>query len=210
MRKLLIVSLFVLFLAACGGENEEKEKSTASDNTIEEASTETQETEEASTDESEVAEGDVIENEMGTFNITKKQKDLEDVHENGPMKLTITGIQLGELEPSADYIDMFDGKEKLTTVTVGMTAENTSEDTVSFYPDQAVLTTNAGDQVDADLFLSGDVGGDFFGKVKKEGEVIFLLDTPVEEIESGKLIINGSHDENLDRLGEDMQIELEF
>lgn len=174
-----------------------------------EVSTETEESS-ANSGESEVTEGDVIENEMGTFHIAKKQKDMTDVYENGPMNLTITGIQLGELEPSEEYAYMFDEKEKVTTVTVGMKAENTSDETVSFYPDQAVLTTNAGDQVDADLMLSGDVGGDFFGKVKKEGEVIFLLDTPVEEIETGKLIISGSHNENLDDLGEELQIELEF
>lgn len=205
MKKLLFVLLLVLFLAACGGEGEESGSEESSSNEVN-ASEET----DSDSTEDEVTEGDTIENEMGTFNITYKDKDIKDTYENGPMNLTITGVQVGTLEPSEDYKDMFDGKEKLTTITVGMNAENTSDETVSFYPNQAVLTTNAGDQVDADLFLSGDVGGDFFGEVKKEGEVIFLLDTPAEEIESGKLIINGSHDENIDRLGEDLQIELGF
>lgn len=206
MKKLLLVSVLGLglTLAACG----EEEATNSKEQT--KADTEETKTEEVSADSKEVAEGDVIENEIGTFHITSKQKDLKDVYENGPMNLTITGVQLGELEPSEEYGYMFDEKEKVTTITVGMKAENTSSETVSFYPDQAVLTTNAGDQIDADLMLSGDVGGDFFGEVKKEGEVIFILDTPAEEIETGKLIINGSHNENFDDLGEELQIELEF
>jgi hypothetical protein len=157
-----------------------------------------------------VSEGDVIENEMGKTTILKKKKDMNELVENGPMKLTITGIQSATLEPAADYKGMFDNKDKLTVITVGMKAENTSKETVSFYPDQATLTTNAGDQVDADPLLSDEVGGDFFGPTKKDGKVIFQLDTPAKEISEIKLVIPGASNENLDSLGKDIKLPLSF
>ncbi|WP_200411957.1 hypothetical protein [Virgibacillus salexigens] len=207
---LLMLSLVLGFvLVACGEESSDNE------NTAE--SKENNSSEEQNNDESKdkentvsVEEGETIDNEVGKFTIANKKKDMNEVIENGPMKLTITGIQSATLEPNGDYKAMFDNKDKLTVVTVGMKTENTSEETVSFYPDQATLTTNAGDQVDADLMLSDDVGGDFYGQTKKEGEVIFQLDTPAADISDIKLIINGAHDENIDSLGEDIQLPLSF
>lgn len=216
MKKLLVLFLGLsLFLAACGGgeESEEASGDATEEPVAEEISAETEETTEPEAEESnsEVKEGDTIENEMGTFNIVSKQTDLSDSYENGPINLTITGTQLGTLEPSEDFKDMFEGKDKLTTVTVGMEVENTSEDTIAIYPNQSILTTDAGDQVNSDVWLSDDVGGDFHGQVTKDGEVIFLLDTPAEEISSGELIIDGSHTvEDYETVGEQMEIELKF
>jgi Domain of unknown function (DUF4352) len=151
----------------------------------------------------------VIEDETGKFTI-EKVKELNKVVENGPIKLTITDIQSTTAEPSDEYKDMFDDKEKVTLIMIGMKVENTSEETVSFYPNQATLTTNTGEQVDADLYSSDDVGGDFFGKIKKEGKVVFQLDSPAKEISEINLIISGATNENVDSLGEDIQLPLSF
>ena len=91
-----------------------------------------------------------------------------------------------------------------------MKAENTSEDTISFYPDQAVMTTNTGEQVESDIFLSDDVGGDFYGKVNKKGNVIFVLESPAEDITDIKLIINAAIDEDWNSLSNNLQVELSF
>ncbi len=209
MKKLLLFGLIAIAvsLAACGAESEGESEPAQSEENVSKDGSETDD-EEAGNDT--VTERETVENEIGTFSIAKQVKDLDEIATSGPMELAITGIQAGELEPDDVYIDLFDGKEKVTIITVGMKAENTSEDTTSMYPDQAVLTTNTGDQVDADLFLSDSVGGEFFGPVNKEGEVLFQLDTPASEIENIKLIISGAHDENFESVGEDVQIELSF
>ena len=56
-------------------------------------------------------------------------------------------------------------QDVVTVVTINMTASNSTDQTISFYPDQATLVTDTGQQVDADLWFSGNVGGDFLGKV---------------------------------------------
>jgi hypothetical protein len=208
---LLLVAIISVALTACGGEkSKDGDKAVKADEPTSSEEKKDNEKETNKDKEKSVSEGDVIENEMGKTTILKKKKDMNELVENGPMKLTITGIQSATLEPAADYKEMFDNKDKLTVITVGMKAENTSKETVSFYPDQATLTTNAGDQVDADPLLSDEVGGDFFGPTKKEGKVIFQLDTPAKEISEIKLVIPGASNENLDSLGEDIQLPLSF
>ncbi|MED3737249.1 hypothetical protein [Virgibacillus pantothenticus] len=205
---LMLIAIVSIALVACGGESEDNDKEAKADDSKKTEEKEDKDKEESKEDES--SEGDVKENEMGKFTLVSEKKDINETIENGPMKLTITGIQSATLEPSEDFKEMFEGKDKLTMINVGMKAENTSDDTVSFYPDQATLTTNAGDQVEADLVLSEQVGGDFFGKTKKEGDVIFKVDTPAEEIKDIKLIIDGASDENLESLGDSIELPLSF
>ncbi|MDY0395491.1 hypothetical protein RWE15_14980 [Virgibacillus halophilus] len=116
----------------------------------------------------------VQESEVGKMTITYKDKDINENAESGAIKFNVYAIQVGDLEIAKDYQDSFDGKEKATAITMKVKSENTSDETMGFYPDQATLTTDAGDQVDADMFLSDDIGGDFIGKVKKEGNIIFF------------------------------------
>jgi flagellum-specific peptidoglycan hydrolase FlgJ len=207
---LMLALVLSLVLTACGSESssEDKDSAKADDN----ASTQDEEKDKAKNKEKKEADSkeETVESEIGKLMIANKKKDMNKLVENGPMKLTITGIQSATLEPSDNYKELFDNKDKLTIITIGMKVENTSEETVSFHPNQATLTTNAGDQVEAELILSADIGGDFFGPTKKEGEVIFTLDTPAKDISEIKLIINGASNENLDSLGEDIELPLSF
>ena len=148
----------------------------------------------------------VEESELGKMTIVYKNKELEENAESGPMKLNVSAIQLANLEVAEGQEYMFEEKDKVTVITVQMEAENTVDETISFYPDQATLTTDTGDQKDASLLLSDAVGGDFFGKVKKEGNAIFLVDTPAEEIGEITLNINGSSDESFMDLGEKIKM----
>lgn len=148
----------------------------------------------------------VEDTELGKMTILYKNKELDENAESGPMKLNVSGIQLANLEVAEGQEYMFEEKDKVTVITVQMEAENTVDETISFYPDQATLTTDAGDQKDASLLLSDSVGGDFFGKVKKEGNAIFLVDTPAEEIGEITLNISGSSDESFMDLGEKIKM----
>ncbi|MFA1819593.1 hypothetical protein ACDX78_05220 [Virgibacillus oceani] len=218
MKKLFMLFLTVMIatiLAACGDEADgsSEDNTTTEDNieeTTNEENTEGTESEEGEKDNGDSSEGETTENELGSFTMVNQNMDLNETYDSGPMELTIHSIQSGNLVVSDEFKDMFDDKDEVTMISVDMKAENTSEDTLSWYPDQAVLTTNAGDQVDADLFFSDSVGGEFYGPTNQEGNVLFMLDTPAEEIEKVKLIINGAHDEDFETIGDDLEIELSF
>lgn len=110
--------------------------------------------------------------EVGKLTVVNQKKNLNQTVQSGPINLTINAIQTATLEPSESYKEMFDGKDKVTIVTINLSVENTSDDTIGFYPDQGTLTTNTGEQANAETFLSDEVGGDFYGKVKKK-EMLF-------------------------------------
>ncbi|GAB3808432.1 hypothetical protein [Virgibacillus kimchii] len=216
MKKLFIfmlAAMTVIVLAACGDEADESSEDATETEAVAEETANEEETEETASEEEDhgdSSEGETTENELGAFTMVNQTMDVDETHESGPMELTIHSIQSGNLVVSDEFKDMFDGKDELTMINVELRAENTSEDNVSWYPDQAVMTTNAGDQVDADLFFSDSVGGEFFGPTNQEGSVLFMLDTPAEEIESVKLIISGPHNEDFETIGDDLEIELSF
>lgn len=202
---MFLILILSVGLVACGGEssNGNNEKVPK-----ESASTQNKDNKDDSSKEATKEDDTVQESDIGKMTIVYKNKDLNENAESGPMSLTINAIQLGELEVAEDYKEIFDDKDKLTVVTIQMKAENSSDDTIGFYPDQATITTDAGDQVDADMLLSEQVGGDFIGKVKKEGQVFFLVDTPASEIGQVNLIIDGAHNEDFEEVGK--QIKLSF
>ncbi|MFB5664015.1 hypothetical protein [Alteribacillus sp. HJP-4] len=85
-----------------------------------------------------------------------------------------------------------------------MKATNISGQDVSYYPDQGILVTNTGEQVEVEMMLSGEVGGDFYGKVTKEREACFVQNDDKTDFSSGELIISPPHDmEEWNDLGEE-------
>lgn len=91
-----------------------------------------------------------------------------------------------------------DGKEEPSSA-VGMKiqVENTTTDKIyTTYPDQATLVTSTGEQVEAETYLSDDVGGEIHEGVIKEGNVIFYLDRgKAEEIKWVKLTWSNSYED---------------
>ena len=81
----------------------------------------------------------------------------------------------------------------MRAVVVDMKAENTSEQDISFHPNQSIIVTDTGEQVESEMFLMGEAGGDFLGKVTKEGQTWWLLKNLDPDIKSLKLIISPPH-----------------
>ncbi len=131
--------------------------------------------------------------------------------EMGPMKLFIESLAVLEVEPDEDAKDMFfDGKDKVRSVVIDMKVENTSDNDVEFHPNQAILVTDTGEQVESDMFLMGDVGGDFLGKVKKEDQTWWMLNDSDKDIKSIKMIISPpSTMEDYEDLSEEKRLEFE-
>ena len=58
---------------------------------------------------------------------------------------------------------------------VDITLNNTTEDTLTFYPDQGSAIIGS-KQVDANMFMTkGDASGEIYGGVEKEGKIKFVL-----------------------------------
>lgn len=153
------------------------------------------------TQETDKKETKVEDTEMGRIEIIAKNKEITDTYESGPMKLTVNALQISKLNPSDNYKEMFDGKDELTVITMAVDVENTSEDTISFYPDQSTIVTDTKEQKEASLILSDELGGDFIGNVKKSGNIIYILDSKAEEVHSLKFVIEGASNSNFETVG---------
>lgn len=72
----------------------------------------------------------------------------------------------------------------------------TPERDISIYPNQATLTTNDGQQIDASLMDSEDIGGDLMKGANKEGNVVFYVPTLSDpsDITSIRLKFSGNYD----------------
>lgn len=126
----------------------------------------------------------------------------------GPIIFKINKVQTSDFKPSKQYLDLFDGKEKLTLIVFEVEAENTSDATINFHPNQAKLTTNTAEQIDASMVLSEDVGGEYIGKVKKKGTVIFIASAAPNKITNVKFIVEGPNDETFETLAERYTVEV--
>lgn len=178
--------LFVLplaLLAACG--DVEELKTSPSEPIEVEASSEATPTETE----------DVQESELGLNTIYMKDKAVDISETMGPVTFKIDKVQTSRLSVNETYRDSFDGAEEVTVVAMNLVVTNTVDETIHFYPNQGTIVTNTGEQVDADLFFSDDVGGDFLGKVKKEGNVLFFVKAKPEELTEIKFVTSGPSNE---------------
>jgi hypothetical protein len=118
--------------------------------------------------------------------------------DSGSMKLNISKVTLDPSYKSDNYTPA------IKAVVLDVTVENTSSDTVSWYPSQATIVTNTKEQIDADLFRSDQVSGDFIGKVVKKGKVVFEVKGDITAIDSISYTITGAvNSKTYEKLGED-------
>ncbi|WP_214741680.1 DUF4352 domain-containing protein [Exiguobacterium sp. s48] len=191
----LLVAVPLLLLVGCGEADELKTTATDTEEVAEmEASAP-----EESTSENE----DIQESELGTNKIYMKNKALTITETMGPIQFAIDKVQTSRLTVAEAYSDSFDGQEEVTVVAMNMIVENTVDETMSFHPNQATLVTSTGEQVSSDLWFSDDVGGEFLGKVKKEGNVLFFVKAKPEELTDLKVVIDGPFDEQFDKVAEE-------
>lgn len=200
IRNVLAVGSIALLLTACGGKTNEVKNEPAKNN---KANAETTVENNKKTDSSV---GKVDKSELGRVEVIKEKKNINDLFESGPIKLTITDIQISKVNPSPNYKSMFNDKDEVTSVVLAVEVENTSDETISFFPDQGTVVTNTKEQKVAEVFLSDEVGGDFIGQVKKKGNIIFILDSNAEEINNVKFVLGNASNANFESVGEEITV----
>lgn len=227
MKKFLTI-LFVLMLtvlAACGdssdsesdesGEQVSGNAENETENEDDGEAVESEENKEGETktseenESTEAAVGDVITNEAGASTLVSRTDDIG-TFESGPIQLTIEKANGVSMEVSDDFVDYFT-TEQLEYIQVDLQVENTSEDDVTFFASQAVMTTSTGEQLEPDMLMSEHIDGEFFGKVKKSGTSIYVLEnSKAEDIESIRLIFTPAYDDNFETIGDDIDVEIEL
>lgn len=194
-------------LAGCGDKAEDKpkeEKTEAATTNNEEKSSDKE-----NTADTEKKDDDVEESELGKVKNLYINKELNIPIESGSAKATLKKVRYATVEPATDYKALFDDQDIVTLITIEADAENTIEETINFYLNQAQLVTDTGQQVDSDMLLSDDVGGEFLGAVKKDGNIQWVLKHD-EDIKKITLHISGASDANYASLSEDLKVEIPF
>lgn len=202
-KKLALFGTTALLLSACGG----KDTSTQEEESVE---PETEEVEESvSVSEGEYKVGDTLEADGGTSEVVAVNYGINETVENGDFTVTLKDARLLQFEPSPDFVDMFED-ESLPMIVFNIDVTNNSDATNTIYPDQGIAVTDTGQQIDAELLFSDDVGGDFLGQVTKSGEVLFLGEGDASEISNVRYIIGSGHDEEWESFGEDIEFSVDF
>lgn len=208
-------------LVACGNTTIESQKEVVTEDTAE-AGESSQSEESTSATDSEEAEESTDESTVGTVVsengitkipvITDKELDLTGIA--GPINYSIDAIQISKLTATTDdmasMLDIEKDKE-VALVVVNVTTENTSEDDITFYMDQAVLVSSTKEQVEPNMLLSDYLGGDYLGQVVKSGSLMYILpNSNAEDITSITLRVSAPMDADWNSLSEDISIELSF
>lgn len=203
-KLLAMVGICGIALAACGGEETTSKESAAPKETTAVESSVVEESVIA-----EQTENVVNESEFGTLTNLGGVTNIDEMQQSGPFNVTVQEVQKGQLQPSADYVEMMGG-EDLAVISVKISVENTNGDTNMIYPDQGTIVTDTKQQVDADMFLSDSVGGDFIGEVVKEGTIFFIFDGNAEDVKSFQYVVGAGNDPNFSNFGEDLTFNFEF
>lgn len=217
MKKIItLLSLSALLLGACQVEESDPEETTVEETEVlEEESVESESEAETSSEASEESEpleqevDDVIEPENQNQTLVSEVEDINEIEINGPFEVTLLSSRLGQVQPAEDRVELYGG-EDLAVVTFNLEITNTDSETRTLYPNQGLLMTDQGDEIEANLFISDEVGGSFAGEETKSGEVIFMYEGDAEEVSSVRYIIQSAHDENFNDFGESLEFTVNF
>lgn len=215
---LLLTTILVILLSACGSNNTSgNENITNNEATKTENQEETEKQEDEAPEEEEATAegawetqvGETIENEGGSHTLIKRFDQVES-KETGPIILNIPQINTISSQLKGEMAEFLE-TDAIEYIQIDMEVENTSEETISFYADQATITTNTGEQLESDMWLSDYIDGDYIGAVKKSGSLFFILNNSnAEDIEWVRIIIEAPHDENWDSVGEKIDFQVDF
>lgn len=214
---ILMASMMALSVMGCGGDNGKKvesQKEISAEEKPEKEQVEEQEAtdKEVSAETDESTTGEVVEQDGLRKEPVATNKELNLEGEAGPFKYVIEGVQVSKLTATTDEMAQLLGIEKnkeVALVAINASAENTTEDTLSFYLGQATLTTSTKEQVDPEGFLSDYIDGEFLGNVKHSGNLIYILkQSNAEDITGLTLHIDAPHNENYEDVGDDVKIDI--
>lgn len=206
-KKLLIVALsLMLVLTACSSSEPKKEEPKKTEEKVEEKKeeTKTEEKKEESTS------NNADDSEIGK--ITKViSKDINIEKNTDELNTKITDVTISTVDPNEKGSELLQTQEKKPTViAVGYKVENKTDKTLRFYPGQAPLITNTKEQLTPNQLLTEDIGGDFIGKVVKEGYAIYVSKSKPEELKNLKIVIDAPNGEDYNPIGKNVEFNIDL
>ncbi len=194
---LFIVTLIMLFLAACG--NNEVDVSEVDSKPKDEKQTKENEDKEEIQEEGKLTEvGQVInDKDMGATVELLKIIETDETLDLDPIKITLDDIKIIHMSDIKNsefkrYLSQFTDKEEFDYIQMNYSMENTVDENVEMHSPIDYIVFDTGEQLDVtmnDVALDPDNGGQFFGKVTKESGVFVLIENSnVDDISEIKLI----------------------
>jgi frataxin-like iron-binding protein CyaY len=206
LRVFAIAAAAALVLGGCGGETAETEPETSADDVADEAATD-DDADETPEEPTEAAEEPTEAADDAADEAADNLLPIEtQTIETGGFVLTVENLGYLSRDDLGDDADEVLDDRTQTLLALDLTVENTTEDTLSIYPDQGTLVIGS-EQTEAQFWLSDQVGGDFYGTVTKEGMVFFESSQDGDDIRDlgeVRYLVDGPHDEDLDRTGDDV------
>lgn len=120
--------------------------------------------------------------------------------ESGPMKMNITKVTMDPAYKEYSF------SEPTKAIVLDVEVENTSNDKLSWYVTYGKIITNTKEQIDGKSGAER-IGGDFIGKVKKTGQIVFPIKGDLNSITSFNYVITGPLGDS-GRVGENKTTEI--
>ncbi|GIP35058.1 hypothetical protein J2TS4_42680 [Paenibacillus sp. J2TS4] len=123
---------------------------------------------------------------------------------SGPMKISISKVTLDPAYKSTPY------SKAVNAVVLKVEVENTSGETVNWRPHQGKLVLNTKEQIETAIYHSDPVGGEFRGQVLKKGNIVFEVESNLDEIKSLTYYISEPYNDQSDRVGDEVSVQFEL
>lgn len=213
-----------LTLTACGGDQkpkETKEETKQEDVAKQENKEETKEepkedTEEVKEDVKEENEEDIYsyagktyKNDGNSIDVIKAGR-VDQTYKIGPLNLTVYGVMTGRMTEFNEGLKAYyDTDQPIDVVTIGYSVENTEDKNIHFYVGQSSITTDTKEQIEPDIFVGQEGGGEMLGKVEKDGANIYYP-KDAESIKEITWHVANASDENFANIAKGIKIKFSF
>lgn len=147
----------------------------------------------------------VVDDFAGTYTIEKIYEAPTDKYKSADVEFTIDQIKTAKLV--ALDSNLIGTAAETDVLILSITGENLSDDTISFHPNTASMTTNTKRQIDSNVMIS-QYESKFIGNVIQKGEVIFDLgEEGLEGVSELKFIFEGPAKDSM-TIGEDVSVKI--
>lgn len=136
----------------------------------------------------------VIDDFAGTYTITDLYAAPTEKYKSADVEFSIDGIKTAKLV--ARDPKMIETDAETNVLILSITGENLSDDTLSFHPNSAKMTTDTKRQINSIVEIS-HFESEFIGKVIQKGEVIFNLGKEgLEGVKELKFVFDSASKDN--------------
>ncbi|MFD2670786.1 stalk domain-containing protein [Marinicrinis sediminis] len=123
---------------------------------------------------------------------------------SGPMKLNVSKVTF---DPA--YREYSFSAETQPVIILDVTAENTSDEKLTWYVDQSDMVLNTKEQIEDTLMSDSRVTSEFNGKVVKKGIVVFpVKNSHFKDITSMRLLLKYVIDKDFNRVADETETEI--